>query len=76
MMGFVVSGSSRTQIIDTNGECGEEKRDAMTPFRCYAIALIVSLSLDANTSIESRSLNPARTTFPDEENQGVPFSPR
>jgi len=38
--------------------------------------LIVAFSPDANASIESRSLNPARITFPDVKMRAVPASPR
>ena len=42
----------------------------------YATFLIFAFSLDANVSIELRSLNPARITFPDEKMRAVPVSPR
>ena len=42
----------------------------------YATFLIFAFSLDANVSIELRSLNPARITFPDEKMRAVPASPR
>ncbi len=42
----------------------------------YATLLIFAFSPDANASIELRSLNPARITFPDEKMRAVPVSPR
>jgi len=42
----------------------------------YATFLIVAFSPNANASIEFRSLNPARITFPDEKMRAVPASPR
>jgi len=57
------------------GECGERKR-LKKSLRGYAILSIRSLSSDANASIEPRSLNPVRTTLPEEKIRAVPFSPR
>jgi len=42
----------------------------------YATFLIFALSPDTNASIEFRSLNPARITFPDVKMRAVPASPR
>lgn len=62
----------------TSNRHGDRRHGASTPGlrEDYAAVLIVAFSPDANASIESRSLNPARITFPDVKMRAVPASPR